>query len=45
MGPRNDFSTGMDTSSLTLVKGGRAGNYKLREFHIHSPSEHKINGR
>ena len=35
----------MNTSTVTIVKNGNAANYRLTEFHIHSPSEHKINGR
>ena len=44
-GARSDFSTEMNTSTVTITKSGNSANYRLTEFHIHSPSEHKINGR
>ena len=39
------FKTPDEEAKLILSKGEEKATYKLLQFHIHSPSEHTINGK
>ena len=41
----NGFKTEIDTATLELQKGEDKALYHLLQFHVHSPSEHTINGK